>query len=214
MPCSCDSEACWGSGAAGCTALCRGGVFCCTLLHCPSRTMLCFLFAWMSRLGKLVGTNASMRRCCSRRRGQASKCRCSPSFSAPCSSLWVAGVLGLDFGGWIRWGASRPDGKKDSLKFSGGRAFPCRGFDAGLAFFNLGLALIPLILGRRCGLMEVLGCRHSLYLSSCGVSFYGCVVARLKFGSSFLLSSSSWLGVGFLFHGSGSFFPSSSSFQY
>ena len=61
------------------------------------------------------------------------------------------------------------------------KAFPSRGFDAGLAFFNLGLALICLILGRRCGLVEVLVCRHSLYLSSCGVSFYGCVVARLKF---------------------------------
>jgi hypothetical protein len=81
-----------------------------------------------------------------------------------------------------------------------------RGFHAGLAFFNLGLALSSLILGRRCGLMEVPGCRHLLYLSSRGVSFYGCVLVRLNFGSSFLLSSASWLGVGFLFHGSGSFF--------
>ena len=28
------------------------------------------------------------------------------------------------FAGWPRWGASRPDVKKDSLKFRGGRAFP------------------------------------------------------------------------------------------
>ena len=89
-------------GLRGCFVYCSlsGGSL---LLHpsslpAPSRTIMCFLLAWMSRLGGLVGTNASMRRCCcSRRRGQASKCRCSPSFSAPCSSLWVAGVLGLDF---------------------------------------------------------------------------------------------------------------------
>ena len=101
-------------GLRGCFVYCSlsGGSL---LLHpsslpAPSRTIMCFLLAWMSRLGGLVGTNASMRRCCcSRRRGQASKCRCSPSFSAPCSSLWVAGVLGLDFRGTLRFiGGSGP----------------------------------------------------------------------------------------------------------
>ena len=30
------------------------------------------------------------------------------------------------FAGWPSWVASRPDGETDSLKFSGGREFPCR----------------------------------------------------------------------------------------
>jgi hypothetical protein len=39
LPCYCDSEGFGGSGSALCTCLCRGAVFDCTLLHCPSRTM-------------------------------------------------------------------------------------------------------------------------------------------------------------------------------
>ena len=67
------------------------------------------------------GTNASMRRCCSRRLGQASKCLCSPSFPGPCFFVgWLVFFVSV-FAGWPSWGASRPDGKKDSLKFRGGR---------------------------------------------------------------------------------------------
>ena len=86
-----------------CALLSVGGQF---LLH-PSSLPLkdnVVFSPWMSRLGELVGTNASMRRCCSGRRGQASKCRCSPSFSAPCSSLWVVGVFRLDFRGMALMG--------------------------------------------------------------------------------------------------------------
>jgi len=64
----------------------------------------CVFFLDAVSLGELVGTNSDMRRCCSCRRGQASKWRCSPSFSAPCSSLWVVGVLGLDFRGMALMG--------------------------------------------------------------------------------------------------------------
>ena len=68
-----------------------------------------------------------MRRRYSGRRGQASKCRCSPSFSAPCSSLWVAGVLGLDFRGTLRFigGSGPPRSNSGRFRSDGGSHRRC-----------------------------------------------------------------------------------------
>jgi hypothetical protein len=87
-----------------------GGSLCCTLLRSLWNTVVfCPRMDGAVGLGKLVGTKAGMRRCCSRRRGRVSKC----GFSSPpwhLSSRWVVGVPGTVpsiFAGWPRWGASR-----------------------------------------------------------------------------------------------------------
>ena len=96
------------SGAAGCTALCLEAVFCCTLLHCPSRKMLYFLLgcrSWASWWAKLqvFGDDAVVVE------GRRQSVDALPLSRRPVP-LFERLVFSVSiFAGWPRWGATRPD---------------------------------------------------------------------------------------------------------
>ena len=103
-----------------CTALCRGAVFCCTLLHClPPQGQCC-----VSSLDVTVGQDGGHKRKyaamlqSSSRAGVKVSMLSLPSRRPVPLFGWLVFSVSI-FAGWPSWGASRPDGKKDSLKFRG-----------------------------------------------------------------------------------------------
>ena len=94
-------------GAAFCTALCRGAVFCCALLHCPLKGNVVFSPCLDVAVGQVGGHKrkyAAMMQSSSRASVKVSKL--SLLLGALFLSL-VVGVLGLDFRGMALVGASR-----------------------------------------------------------------------------------------------------------
>ena len=107
----------WLSGAALCTVLCRGAVFSCTLLHCPSRTMLCFLLGCCGWASWWAQTQVCDDDAVVVEGKSQSVDALPPSRRSVPLFGWLVFSISI-FAGWPSWGASRPDGK-DSLKFRG-----------------------------------------------------------------------------------------------
>jgi hypothetical protein len=119
-PClySCDSEDCWGSGAAGLTALCRGAVFVAPFFTAPQGQ--CCVSSLDVAVGQVGGHKRKYAVMMQSSRVGVKVSMLSLLLGALFLSL-CSWCLGLDFRGRPSWGASRPHGRKDSLWFRGGR---------------------------------------------------------------------------------------------